>query len=183
MVIQTDSRTIQISESDHDEPATPTRPEPTIPIYSSPPPSFRSRASSPTSRHHLFLEDPIASDADRTLADTFDDGDGSDLDENDGEDSRQRLMRGTPLSPDDMQSTVHDGTRPAVLQRMVTEFPGADPPVVRSSNTIPAAAVPNQFASANDGVFANLNAKPERGEKNEEQPPVCYSHASLFHRK
>jgi len=27
------------------------------------------------------------------------------------------------------------------------------------------------FASSNDGVFANLNAKPERGEKLEEQPP------------
>ncbi|MCJ1470870.1 hypothetical protein MMC07_009517 [Pseudocyphellaria aurata] len=162
----------RVSESDRDEPATPTRPEPTTPIYSSPPPSFRSRASSPTSRHHLFAEDPIASDADRTLADTFDDGEGSDVDENDGEDSRQRLMRGTPSSSDGAQSTAHDETRPAVLQRTLTEFPGADPPVVRSFNITPGTAIPNQFASANDGVFANLNAKPERGEKNEEQPPT-----------
>lgn len=30
------------------------------------------------------------------------------------------------------------------------------------------------FASSNDGVFANLSAKPERGEKlEEEKPPVC----------
>lgn len=27
--------------------------------------------------------------------------------------------------------------------------------------------------SSNDGVFANLAAKPERGEKNEDLPPVC----------
>ena len=29
------------------------------------------------------------------------------------------------------------------------------------------------ISSANDGVFANLAAKPERGEKNEDLPPVC----------
>ena len=28
-------------------------------------------------------------------------------------------------------------------------------------------------SSSNDGVFANLAAKPERGEKNEDLPPVC----------
>lgn len=27
--------------------------------------------------------------------------------------------------------------------------------------------------SGTDGVFANLSAKPERGEKQEEHPPVC----------
>lgn len=29
--------------------------------------------------------------------------------------------------------------------------------------------------SVNDGVFANLSAKPEHGEKTEEQPPVSLS--------
>lgn len=81
-------------------------------------------------------------------------------------------MRGTSSSPDGAQRTVHDGDRPAVLQRAITEIPGAAPAVVRYSNIAQGAAVPNQFASANDGVFANLNAKPERGEKTEEQPPV-----------
>lgn len=28
------------------------------------------------------------------------------------------------------------------------------------------------ISSSNDGVFANLAAKPERGEKNEDMPPV-----------
>lgn len=172
-------RIIQISESEHDEPATPARPERTNSISPSPPPSFRSRASSLTSQHLLSSEDPIASDADRTLADAFDDGEGSDSDGDDGDDTRQRLMRGTPTSPDNEQRTVHNGNRPAVLQRTVTEFPGATPAGVRYSNVIPGAALPSQFASANDGVFANLNAKPERGEKTEEQPPVRYSHPSI----
>lgn len=168
----TDSRIIQISENDHDEPATPTRPDRTNSIPTSPPPSFRSRASSPSSRHLLSSEDPIAADVNRTLADTFDDGEGSDSDGNDGEDSRQRLMRGTPSAPDDEQRTVHDGNRPGVLQRTVTEFPSVTPAGVRYPNITPGAALPNQFTPANDGVFANLNAKPERGEKIEEQPPV-----------
>lgn len=31
------------------------------------------------------------------------------------------------------------------------------------------------ITASNDGVFANLAAKPERGEKNEDLPPVsCY---------
>lgn len=88
-------------------------------------------------------------------------------------------MRGTPTSPDNEQRTVHDGNRPVVLQRTVTEFPGATPAGVRYSNVIPGAALPSQFASANDGVFANLNAKPERGEKTEEQPPVRYPHPPI----
>lgn len=35
------------------------------------------------------------------------------------------------------------------------------------------------MGSTNDGVFANLNAKPERGEKNEEDlPPVCAEYSN-----
>ena len=164
---------MQISAHDQDEPTTPTQPE-RIPssIPSSPPPSFRSRASSPASRHFPSSEDPIASDAERTLADTFDDGENSDADENSGGDDRQRLMHGTQSSLDE-QRVVHDGARPAALQRMVTELPNFTPTAARYSSVVPGAAVPGHFSSANDGVFANLNAKPERGEKTEEQPPVC----------
>jgi hypothetical protein len=36
--------------------------------------------------------------------------------------------------------------------------------------------------SSNDGVFANLAAKPERGEKTEDLPPVC-SLSSHFRRR
>lgn len=88
-------------------------------------------------------------------------------------------MRATPASPRDEQRVVHDGARPAVLQRTVTEFPGVTPAGVRQS-IVPGAAVPNQYTAANDGVFANLNAKPERGEKTEEQPPVRCSFLYLY---
>ena len=37
----------------------------------------------------------------------------------------------------------------------------------------PAASPGRIISSSNDGVFANLAAKPERGEKNEDLPPVC----------
>jgi hypothetical protein len=38
--------------------------------------------------------------------------------------------------------------------------------------TAPASGGSRQIASSNDGVFANLAAKPERGEKNDDLPPV-----------
>lgn len=138
---------------------------------SSPPPSFRSRASSPLSRH-LLSEDPITTEAERTLADTFDDGSDSDDDNHNEGDDRQRLMRAN-THQSDSERVVHEGNRPN-LPGTVTRLPVVVPPV--SSNT-PArpytgAAPFSTFSHSNDGVFANLNAKPERGEKLEEQPPV-----------
>jgi hypothetical protein len=58
---------------------------------------------------------------------------------------------------------------PAAEQRRVTELP-------RTSLTPPAGTTGPVYGggSASDGVFANLDAKPERGEKTDEQPPVCY---------
>lgn len=125
----------------------------------SPPPSFRSHASSPTGRR-LLEEDPLGNDAERDLEDTF--GDGSD----DEEDDRQRLMRGnpdngqiirTPSSSSDAES------RPAV-ERRVTELPAFRPPTRALEQP------------ANDGVFANLGAKLERGEQVDEKPPVSNIH-------
>lgn len=57
-------------------------------------------------------------------------------------------------------------------QRAATEVPSSTPTVLNDQNRVPNTAGNNRFSSANDGVFANLNAKPERGEKTEEQPPV-----------
>jgi len=139
----------------------------------SPPPSFRSRTSSPTSQHLISSQDPLTSHADRTLADTFDDGEGSDGEGEDDGDDRQRLMRGTATQQNTDGRTAHDGTRPAVVQRRVTELPNFTP------RTVPTTGATRRVygggsASVNDGVFANLNAKPERGEKTEEEkPPVC----------
>ena len=135
---------------------------------SSPPPSFRSRASSPTSRHHHSSSISSAhEDPNQTLADAFDDGAPSD-DEDEGDD-RQRLMRGNPSpsapSSGSPRSSDASSQRPATVQRRVTDFPGVAAPSTRTAR-------PVGSMSANDGVFANLAAKPERGEKLEEQPPV-----------
>ena len=107
------------------------------------------------------------SDVDRTLADTFDDGDMSGDDDRDGGDVRQRLMR--------RSSSVHalpvdnDG-KPERQQRRATELLQTNVPTL--SRRGPGIAPFTTFSSSNDGVFANLDAKPELGEKLDEQPPV-----------
>jgi hypothetical protein len=145
----------QVSANDDESPISPQ-------IPSSPPPSFRSRASSPTSRH------TVESTVDQNLADTFD-ADGSDSDEENDGDDRQRLMRGTPTSSSteqlNTQSTTTSETRPP-------------PPIERRPTHLPEFARPRPTGrvygggSGSDGVFANLSAKPEAGEKTEEHPPV-----------
>ena len=147
-------------------------------IPSSPPPSFRSRTSSPTSRHLLASQDPLTSEADRTLADTFDDGEGSDDEGEAGGDDRQRLMRGTASQPTGEEGNTVAGSRPTVGQRRVTELP------VFSPRTAPASGTARKVygvgsASVNDGVFANLSAKPEKGEKAEEEKPPVRVKSSL----
>ncbi|CAF9923467.1 MAG: hypothetical protein HETSPECPRED_005332 [Heterodermia speciosa] len=161
--IHTDSQ--QIAENDQeDTPNTFEGHQDSHTIPSSPPPSFRSRASSPSSPHLLSSEDPITTDAERTLADTFDDGTASDNESNDG-DARQRLMRGNP-NP----QVADDADRPTI-QRAVTElpsFPAAAPGTLAAPVRVYGGGA---RPSSNDGVFANLSAKPEHGEKLEEQPP------------
>lgn len=134
----------------------------------SPPPSFRSRDNSPrpsrTANRHV-VEDP-------NLEDAFG-ADGSDSDgENDGDD-RQRLMRGTPTD-------TPSAPEPASPAENHPDAARADGPIhlVDTRDThVPAFAPAAQGrvyggGSGSDGVFANLNAKPERGEKVEEHPPV-----------
>ncbi|KAI9813529.1 MAG: hypothetical protein M1832_006260 [Thelocarpon impressellum] len=150
------------------EPPSPTSPHPSSPA--SPPPSFRSRASSPISRR-LLSHDPLTSDADQALADSFDfpsDGEGSEDGGSDRADDTQRLMQRSPSDAPDVDAvderTVGDGRRPAV-QRRNTIFPS----VVAA---VPASSTGRSVGGgSNDGVFANLDAKPERGEKTDEQPP------------
>jgi len=153
----------RVSNNEEDTPLTPTELTATP---SSPPPSFRSRASSTTSRH-LLAQDPSRSDEDRTLADTFD-ADGSDSDEENDGDDRQRLMRGTPSSSSTEQITQEpaaDGTRPAPVERRVTHLPVFAPQAAPNGRVYGG-------GSGSDGVFANLSAKPESGEKAEEHPPT-----------
>ena len=129
------------------------------PTPSSPPPSFRSRASSVASRHLLTSEDPIATEAERTLADTFDDGSDSDDEGNNAGDDRQRLMRTSTLQSIPEQTVAQHGDRTNV-PKPVTQIP------------VRPAGAPYPSLRHNDGVFANLDAKPERGEKSEDTPPV-----------
>ncbi|KAL9125874.1 MAG: hypothetical protein Q9217_004987 [Psora testacea] len=163
----------RLSDNDHDDTTmTPLNSQERHSTPSSPPPSFRSRASSPSSRHLLSHEDPAITDAERTLADTFDDGSDSDEEGNNGGDDRQRLMRSNTIPSNQDARTVHDGNRPDI-QRMVTQFPPSAAPVSLNDPARPhnGTAAHSAFTHSNDGVFANLNAKPERGEKLEEQPP------------
>ena len=180
----TDVIRLQVSVNDQDDvPESPRGYSNAEQTPSSPPPSFRSRTSSPSSRHFLSSEDPIASEAERTLADTFDDGSDSDDDDDNTGDDRQRLMRTSTAQQVTDHRVVHDGDRPN-LPRSITRFPGSEvPPVAFNVPTRPntRTAPISSLSQSNDGVFANLSAKPERGEKLEEQPPVSLASISVDH--
>ncbi|KAF2259988.1 hypothetical protein CC78DRAFT_502370 [Lojkania enalia] len=151
--------------ADHDEEDSPSSPHPQYPIPNSPPPSFHSRASSPSgASRRLLADDPLTNDADRTLADTFDspsDDEDSDGEDGDGVDDRQRLMRGNPQPQADAE-----GEEPPRqgIQRRVTTLPAFNTAMPRSGRVY--------GGGSNDGVFANLSAKPTRGEDVEEKPPT-----------
>lgn len=100
-------------------------------------------------------DDPLTNDEDRTLADTFD-SDSDDDEDEDGRDDRQRLMRGNPQAD--------EPPSPDGIQRRVTDLP--------VFNTQPPASG-RVYGGGNGGVWANLSAKPTRGEDAEEKPPVC----------
>ncbi|PGG96839.1 hypothetical protein AJ80_09773 [Polytolypa hystricis UAMH7299] len=164
----------------------PLQPYATAPIPSSPPPSFHSRTSSPTGHqrnNNLLSQDPLHSEADQALNDAFgDDGDHSDDD--DEPDDRQRLMRGNAHDSDSAHGVSMgsgsgsgsgsnsrgggdddgEGERPPGIQRRPTLIPSFDTPPAPTSTRV--------IRSTNDGVFANLAAKPERGEKHEDLPPT-----------
>ncbi|KAJ0416129.1 hypothetical protein BJY00DRAFT_292136 [Aspergillus carlsbadensis] len=153
------------------------------PTPSSPPPSFRSRSASPSSRH-LLRDDPLhRTSTDQTLADAFDD---SESEAGDEPDDRQRLMRAQPdpwAAVDTGNTSIPAETVGAPsssgassesqpqsnvqsmggIQRRQTLLPFFN----STSGSGSARAIP----SSNDGVFANLAAKPERGEKTEDLPP------------
>lgn len=155
-------------DDSHSYPLNSTRPDFTP---SSPPPSFHSRSTSLSSRR-LLHDDPLRHE-DQTLADAF--GDEGASDDEDEVDDRQRLMRAIPdsRSPTEIaQHTAASSSDP----RPDEQSPGTP----RRPTMLPAFSAPNTAGSrsvmaSNDGVFANLAAKPERGEKNEDLPPVSGS--------
>ncbi|KAI9652137.1 MAG: hypothetical protein M1829_001842 [Trizodia sp. TS-e1964] len=152
-------------------------------VPTSPPPSFRSRASSPTSRH-LLSQDPLVSDADQALAASFDPNDGSDseADDDDDDNDQRRLMRPSSSRRDSGDESVEDAEvdqpssgrepRPGAVARRVTELPVFNPPPGLVSSAMRRVYGGGSRSTPNDGVFANLSAKPERGEKEDEKPPT-----------
>ncbi|KAH0547874.1 hypothetical protein GP486_008385, partial [Trichoglossum hirsutum] len=159
-----------ISGNDDDDDNSPIAPHPEQqqhPIPSSPPPSFHSRASSPSSQRFLSQEDPLTSDADRALAESFGNEGADDSEGEDEADDRQRLMRETNNTEAQAQHGLGieaAAARPDIPQRQTAELARL------ATGGAGSARVYGSSRGVNDGVFANLNAKPEVGEK-EEQPP------------
>lgn len=148
----TDSMRQVAEQNDDDLPITENELHHQIAIPSSPPPSFRSRASSRRgSASHAATE----TDVERSLDDAFGGSHDSD-DEDDNEESRRLVSRANSETP----------PRPGNMARRTTEFPSA-----------PAGTRPvfGGGSSTRDGVFANISAKPSRHDDLEEKPPVSAS--------
>ena len=147
-------------DEDIDTPTSPL-PRPTQPIPNSPPPSFRSRASS-RERNQRVNSD---------LADAFDtDGDDSD----DEADDRQRLVRGSSslatgsATPNDAASSWTSQTQGTTAHTTSASAPGP----TRTSGRVYGGGIQS------DGVFSNLTAKPERGGEEKEELPPSYEQAA-----
>ncbi|KAI0836215.1 hypothetical protein F5Y06DRAFT_112119 [Hypoxylon sp. FL0890] len=149
-----------------DEPDTPNAPSSLRQPHSipnSPPPSFHSRASSFERRRQ---------NVDPTLADAFD---AEDDDSDDEPDDRQRLVRGNsfPISNNSAsQSPDRGDVRPSA--------PGGQAAQWSSSGTNPQHASSRVYGGGiqSDGVFSNMMARPERGEKVVEEAPPTYEQAA-----
>ncbi|OTA89391.1 hypothetical protein M434DRAFT_79340 [Hypoxylon sp. CO27-5] len=150
-----------------DEPDTPIAPsslrQPRS-IPNSPPPSFHSRASSFERRRQ---------NVDPALADAFD---AEDDDSDDEPDDRQRLVRGNsfPISNNSNTQTSNGGDlRPSAPT-------GGQTTQWSSSGTNPQHAGSRVYGGGiqSDGVFSNMTARPERGEKIVEEAPPTYEQAA-----
>ncbi|KAI1135509.1 hypothetical protein F5Y05DRAFT_173686 [Hypoxylon sp. FL0543] len=150
-----------------DEPDTPIAPSSLRQPHSipnSPPPSFHSRASSFERRRQ---------NVDPTLADAFD---AEDDDSDDEPDDRQRLVRGNsfPISNNSTsQSPERGDVRPPASGGQTTQW--------SSSGTTPQQHTGSRVYGGgiqSDGVFSNMMARPERGEKVVEEAPPTYEQAA-----
>lgn len=119
--------------------------------------------------------DPLRNNDDQELADAFGDEDGSSDD--DEPDDRQRLMRANPdgwAPPDHGQATAASSSESRSDAQNQSEAASGNQrrPTILPNFTTPGSGGSRSITASNDGVFANLAAKPERGEKNEDLPPV-----------
>ncbi|KAM0667786.1 hypothetical protein ACQRIT_003067 [Beauveria bassiana] len=124
------------------------------PVPDSPPPSFRSRASSRTRQNQV----------DPDLADAFD----SDNESDDEIDDRQRLVRqaATPAT------TASGSTSPTSAHHTPPSAASAASAATAASATTRGRVVGGGVGT--DGVFANMSARPEReaAAEKEEMPPT-----------
>jgi hypothetical protein len=134
-------------------------------VPASPPPPFSSRPTSPSASDRLLdRQDPLHDDEDRTLAEAFDTPGGSD-DEDDEADDRQRLVQSQPAAPE--PSSARSAP---VVETRIAQYPA----FATTTNRLYGSG------RANDGVFANLSAKPSHSEEVDEKPPVSLS-SSVSH--
>ncbi|KAI8624175.1 hypothetical protein F5Y19DRAFT_337466 [Xylariaceae sp. FL1651] len=158
---------VNTQDDDPDTPITPSSLQPQR-IPNSPPPSFHSRSSSSERR---------TQDVNPDLADAFDtDGDDSD----DEPDDRQRLMRGNsfPISQGAAaasQTMAGSGSEPSAPGLQTTPSPSS-----AAGNSAQASGNPRIYGGGiqSDGVFSNMTARPERGEKIVEEAPPTYEQAA-----
>jgi hypothetical protein len=147
---------VQVAADETDEPASLQSP---IAVPSSPPPSFRSHESS----RRASRENEHESEQERNLNDAFDAPSDDESDDEHPHDQRWLIPSNTTASQQDSTDTSR---RPTAPERRVTEIPVFAPPTSSSGRVVGGG---NQ---ANDGVWANLNAKPRPGEDLEEKPPT-----------
>ncbi|KAI0448785.1 hypothetical protein F5B21DRAFT_496530 [Xylaria acuta] len=154
-----------------DHPGTPPSPSSLRPqrIPNSPPPSFHSRSSSADRRRQ---------NVDSDLADAFDaDGDESD----DEPDDRQRLVRGNtfPISQSAVAS-AQNSTTEAETRQFAPGPPSTQPQSFAAGHRAQPATNSRIYGGGiqSDGVFSNMTARPERGEKVVEEAPPTYEQAA-----
>lgn len=164
--MSTNMHPFQVAAIDTDEPTSPlanTHSYDRSAIPSSPPPSFRSRNSS----RRVSRDDEAQTPAERNLHDAFDAPSDEDTSEDEDSQNTRRLIpsdRTPTLSPSDEDNASPSHTPRPTTQRTVTSIPIFTPPTSSSTRAQP--------AGGNDGVWANLNAKPRPGEELEEKPPT-----------
>ncbi|CAK7270422.1 hypothetical protein SEPCBS119000_004083 [Sporothrix epigloea] len=155
---------------------------PNVATPDSPPPSFRSRASSRSpeggrNRRH----GPV----DPALADAFGTDGDMDNDESDdnNDDDRQRLMRSRdalrPMrAPAWMTTPTSETSSDTSSQQTPSTSTATPPPTRRPASGPPSAAAPSRTGRVygggiqSDGVFSNITARPEPGEEKDELPPT-----------
>ncbi|TKA22345.1 hypothetical protein B0A50_08164 [Salinomyces thailandicus] len=137
----------------------------TAPIPASPP-SYRSRTSS----RRPSQDDERRNDEERDLNEAFDAPSDDESDDENPRD-RRRLISGdrsgsqSPSGENYAAQEADEQQRPIAGRRRVTEIPEFVPQA-------PSGRVMGGGSQVNDGVWANLNAKPQAGEDVDEKPPT-----------